>query len=159
MNSLKNSPFICAMVVVLPVMAQRPYIMVDQFGYRPADEKIAVLADPLIGFNASDNYTPGERLQVRRLKDNAVVFSGHSMAWKDGITQESSGDRGWWFDFSDVTNPGQYSIYDELNQAGSYPFTISENVYYDLLKAASCICGVTGTTVILPGLIIRRPAL
>ena len=35
------------------------YIMVDQFGYRPEDAKVAVLIDPQEGFNAEDEYVPG----------------------------------------------------------------------------------------------------
>jgi len=120
----------------LPAMAHPPFIIVDQFGYRPAEEKIAVIADPVIGFNAALNYVPGESLQVKRLCDNAVVFSGPPEAWNNGITQETSGDRGWWFDFSAVTTPGQYYIFDERNQTSSYPFTVSEDVYAGLLKAA-----------------------
>ncbi|MBP1668965.1 MAG: Cellulase N-terminal ig-like domain [Bacteroidetes bacterium] len=65
MNRRKNWVVMALAIVFLPAMAQRPYIMVDQFGYRPADEKIAVLADPLEGFNAADHYVPGEWLQVR----------------------------------------------------------------------------------------------
>jgi endoglucanase len=118
------------------VIAAPPLIMVDQIGYRPGDEKIAVLADPVAGFNAALKYNPGETLQVRRVKDNRVVFTGSPVLWKNGITQESSGDRGWWFDFSAVSTPGQYYIYDEQNRTGSFPFVIAEDVYEGLLNAA-----------------------
>jgi len=121
----------------LPLLAQtHPRIMVDQIGYRPADEKIAVLADPVIGFNKTIDYTPGAILQVRTLMDNSVVFSGSPVAWKNGTVQESSGDRGWWFDFSSFQVPGQYYVFDEQNQISSYPFNISEDVYAKLLSAA-----------------------
>jgi endoglucanase len=136
MNRLKNWVGMALAIVFLPATAQRPYIMVDQFGYRPADEKVAVLADPLEGFNAEDHYMPGELLQVRRLDDNAVVFSGPPVPWNDGKMQETSGDRGWWFDFSAVSDPGQYYIYDERNRCSSYPFSVAGDVYSDLLKAA-----------------------
>jgi endoglucanase len=136
MNRLKNPAGLILAIAFLPAMAQRPYIMVDQFGYRPADEKVAVLADPVRGFNAGDQYLPGEILQVRRLDDNAVVFSGHPVPWNNGSMQETSGDRGWWFDFSAVTLPGQYYIFDEQNHCSSYPFAVAGDVYSDLLKAA-----------------------
>src|SRR4030042_4429685 len=100
MNRLENLAGVTLMLAFMPAMAQRPYIMADQFGYRPGDEKVAVLADPVSGFNAGDQYMPGEILQVRRLDNNAVVFSGHPVPWNNGIMQETSGDRGWWFDFS-----------------------------------------------------------
>jgi endoglucanase len=136
MNKIKRLFILPFAVLCLTATAQRPYIMVDQFGYRPADEKIAVLADPVSGFNAGDHYLPGDRLDVRRLKDNVTVFSGHPVIWKNGITQETSGDRGWWFDFTPVDTPGQYYIFDETNQCSSFPFTVSDNVYENLLKAA-----------------------
>lgn len=120
----------------MPVFAQAPLIMIDQFGYRPADEKVAVIADPVMGFNAGDDYFPGESLQIRRLEDNITVFTGSPVSWKNGTVQESSGDRGWWFDFSEVTAPGQYYIYDVQNQVSSFPFMICENVYSGLLRAA-----------------------
>lgn len=120
----------------LAAIADPPLIMVDQIGYRPGDEKIAVLADPVIGFNATLEYQPGEELQVRRLTDNAVVYTGHPFPWKNGITQESSGDRGWWFDFSPVSVPGHYYIYDVQHQTASFPFRIAEDVYSGMLRAA-----------------------
>jgi endoglucanase len=136
MKGMKNLAGMALAISFLPAMGQRPYLMVDQFGYRPADEKIAVLADPINGFNADDLYLPGEILQVRRLADNAVVFSGHPVPWNGGKTQETSGDRGWWFDFSALNAPGEYYIFDEQNRCSSYPFTVAVEVYSDLLKAA-----------------------
>jgi len=112
------------------------YIMVDQFGYRPGDDKVAVLVDPQVGFNAADSYLPGNILQVRRVSDDAIVFTGSPVVWNNGITQPSSGDRGWWFDFSSVTAEGDYYIYDVQNNCKSYNFRIAEDVYKDILKAA-----------------------
>jgi hypothetical protein len=123
-------------VFIAPLIAQRPYIMVDQFGYRPQDEKVAVLADPVEGFNASDSYSPGEVLEVRRTDDHVVVFSGQPEAWHNGEVQESSGDRGWWFDFTVVKDPGSYYIFDPSQQVSSYPFVIAEDVYNNLFIAA-----------------------
>ncbi|MBN1413880.1 MAG: glycoside hydrolase family 9 protein [Bacteroidales bacterium] len=136
MNKLGNLILLLLVVLFVPVKAQQPYIMIDQFGYRPNDEKIAVLADPVIGFNADDHYIPGETTQVRKLSDNVVVFTGHPESWQNGITQESSGDRGWWFDFSAVSTPGEYYIYDDQNKISSFPFIIADDVYDDLLEAA-----------------------
>ncbi len=113
-----------------------PYIMIDQFGYLPDAPKVAVLADPQVGFNATDQFTPGTTYQVRRWTDDMVVFSGAPMLWNGGITQASSGDRGWWFDFSSVTAPGSYYIFDVDQQLGSYRFDIRDDIYHDVLKAA-----------------------
>lgn len=112
------------------------FIMVDQFGYRPADTKIAVLADPQSGFNASDSYQPGPEIQVRRVEDDGVVFSGAPRVWNKGATHEQSGDRGWWFDFSAVTADGAYYVHDDGNGASSAPFEIRQDVYSGVLKAA-----------------------
>ena len=47
-----------------------PVIRVDQFGYRPDDPKVAVIAEP-----ADDpGITVGERIEVRRAADDGVVF-------------------------------------------------------------------------------------
>src|SRR5262245_56977077 len=42
----------------LSVKVQK-YIVVDQFGYRTRMAKVAVLVDPVAGWNAADEYTPG----------------------------------------------------------------------------------------------------
>ena len=49
-----NSIFLFLLIQFLsakPDSVQK-YIMIDQFGYRPNDPKIAVIVDPQIGFNA-----------------------------------------------------------------------------------------------------------
>jgi endoglucanase len=112
------------------------FIMVDQFGYRPEDKKIAVLADPQSGFNAGQSYQPGATLEVRRSKDDAVVYSGAPMVWNKGATHEQSGDKGWWFDFSAVKTPDAYYIYDAQNSASSAQFEIRRDIYFKVLKAA-----------------------
>jgi len=44
-----------------PAGAQAPstFLHVDQFGYLPEAAKIAVIADPQVGFNANAAYIPG----------------------------------------------------------------------------------------------------
>jgi endoglucanase len=113
-----------------------PYIMVDQFGYRPNDTKVAVLVDPQIGFNAADSYEPSTTLELRNTTDDSVVFSGDITVWNDGATQANSGDKGWWFDFSSITEPGSYYLIDPVNDMRSYDFEIGEDVYQNVLTAA-----------------------
>ncbi|MFD2334492.1 glycoside hydrolase family 9 protein [Cohnella sp. GCM10020058] len=120
----------------VPGAIVQKYIMIDQFGYQPDGDKVAVLVDPQVGFNAADAYTPGGTLEVRRVSDDSVAFSGAPKVWNNGKTQEKSGDRGWWFDFSEITATGDYYIYDPANNFKSYDFTISPDVYKDVLKAA-----------------------
>ena len=56
-------------------LGQDVFITVDQFGYRPSDEKVAVLRDPQTGFDASLSYTPGTAINVVEASTNKVVYS------------------------------------------------------------------------------------
>jgi endoglucanase len=112
------------------------YIMTDQFGYRTNDNKVAVIVDPRIGFNADDEFNPGTVYEVRRWDNDEVVYTGSPAEWNKGAVDYTSGDRGWWFDFSQVKEEGEYYIYDKQQKAGSYKFRIAQNVYKDILKAA-----------------------
>lgn len=132
--------------VVLPFADAQPlgtlaeHIHVDQFGYPPEARKVAVLADPQVGFNAGESYTPGGTLQLRRLGDegdDAVVFEGAPVAWNGGATHDQSGDRVWWFDFSSVTAWGRYYVYDPTAQVHSPPFRIHPEVYQQALYDAA----------------------
>lgn len=110
--------------------------MIDQFGYRRLDNKVAVLVNPQVGYNSTDFYVPGKELQVRCHKDDSLVFCGSPVIWNGGSVCPSSGDQGWWFDFSQVQTTGKYYIYDTDNDCQSYPFRIADDVYDDVLKAA-----------------------
>lgn len=119
----------------LDVPFQR-YIVVDQFGYRPAMSKRAVLVDPEVGWNAADAYQPGPELEVRAWSDGTPVFKGVPRAWKAGGLDESSGDRGSWLDFSPLSSPGLYYVFDPKHGVRSHPFRIADDVYRPVLKAA-----------------------
>lgn len=112
------------------------HITIDQFGYRPGDEKVAVIVDPQEGFNKNDRFTPGRVYQVRKSADGEVVFVGEPVAWNNGQTDPLSGDKAWWFDFSMVTQPGAYYIYDVENNIMSYEFRIGDDVYERVLYHA-----------------------
>jgi len=112
------------------------HIIVDQFGYRPGDQKVAVIADPQEGFNKNDNFTPGGEYQVRNLNTSTVVYAGKPEIWNEGKIDPLSGDKAWWFDFSAVTEPGEYYIYDVENCVKSYDFVIKEDVYERVLYHA-----------------------
>jgi len=112
------------------------HILVDQFGYLPDEAKVAVIRDPQIGFDRADRFTPGERYQVRRADSGEAVFSGSPTPWMAGTVEASSGDRGWWFDFSAVSAPGRYFVYDLARNARSAAFAIDPQVYRPVLKAA-----------------------
>lgn len=112
------------------------HLLVDQFGYRPADPKVAVIRDPVIGFDNGHRFTPGTLYQVRNALDGRVVFSGAPTPWNAGATEPSSGDRGWWFDFSAYETPGTYFVFDTQKGVRSATFRIDPNVYRAVLKAA-----------------------
>ena len=112
-------------------------IKIDQFGYRSTDAKIAVIAQPQTGFNAPSSYSPAATFKVRRWSDDVEVFSANITAWNSGVTHLQSGDKVWWFDFSSLTTSGDYYVYDPTNNVGSYKFTISVNVYTNVLSTAA----------------------
>ena len=111
-------------------------IHVDQFGYLPEGVKVAVLSNPQGGYNSAVSYTPGGTLQVRNATDDSVVFSGSPAVWNGGATHDQSGDQSWWFDFSSVTDNGEYYVYDPSNDARSSYFKIESEVYDEVLKQA-----------------------
>lgn len=113
-----------------------PHIVVDQFGYRPADRKVAVIRDPRQGYDRAAAFTPGPSYEVRRTSDGAVVFTAAPALWNRGAIEPLSGDRGWWFDFSSVTAPGSYFVYDAGRKVRSAVFNIDQLVYRNALRAA-----------------------
>ncbi|HWM65624.1 MAG TPA: glycoside hydrolase family 9 protein [Steroidobacteraceae bacterium] len=120
--------------------AQVPFnhhLLVDQFGYRPGDPKVAVVREAQVGYDIIDKFTPGATYRVRNVDDGRVVFSGTLTPWMRGTTQASSGDHGWWFDFSSVNTPGTYFIDDPERNLRSATFRIDDRVYANILKAAT----------------------
>ena len=125
-----------AATIAAPPGQMTERIMIDQFGYLPEMVKVAVISDPQQGFNEAEAYTPGTTLQIRKVSNNEVFFSGAVTAWKNGAMHDQSGDKIWWFDFSNVTCPGSYYIYDPTTDKRSYAFDIGINVYKEVLKQA-----------------------
>lgn len=112
------------------------HIKVDQFGYLPTAQKIAVISNPQTGYNSGQAFNPGATYQVRRISDNAIMYSAAPIAWSGGATHNQSGDKVWWFDFSSLSTPGNYYVYDMANNVRSYEFVIDNAVYANVLKAA-----------------------
>lgn len=134
----KITILVSSLLMALSLHAQvSEYIHVDQFGYTINAEKVAVLSDPQEGLNADGAFTPGTTLEIRRVGDDSVAFTGSPAAWNGGATHAQSGDKGWWFDFSTLTEEGDFYMYDVASGAKSAAFTIGENPYYDVMKAAS----------------------
>jgi endoglucanase len=120
------------------IMAQSvsKFIIVDQFGYLPLSQKIAVIKDPQVGFDAGESFTPGQHYVVVNAITGKEIYSGVPAAWNSGATDVSSGDKVWHFDFSGVTDIGRYYIVDKDQNLRSFEFDISPLVYKDVLKQA-----------------------
>jgi endoglucanase len=112
-------------------------IIVDQFGWRPSAKKIVVFANPVNGQNNGSSYTPGVQFQVRRSSDNATVFTGNITVWNNGNLHTDSGDKAWHGDFSSVTTPGAYYVFDPANNLRSYEFEVRDDIYAAALKAST----------------------
>jgi hypothetical protein len=113
------------------------FIHVDQFGYQTDADKIAVISDPLTGDNSGDTFTPSGTLELRNLSTDAVVYTGNTELWNNGSEHIQSGDKGWHYDFSSVTTPGTYYIYDVAQDVSSASFKINDNPYSAVLNAAT----------------------
>ncbi len=111
-------------------------IVVDQFGYRENSEKIAVIRDPQVGFDSSSSLEPASTYSLVNSETNETVYEASITIWNGGQTDDSSGDKAWWFDFTDYTTPGTYYILDSENNIKSFDFVISDNVYAEVLKHA-----------------------
>lgn len=138
MKSINLFTTVVLSLLFLSLTAQdvSPFIHVDQFGYRTADEKVAVLSDPINGYNGGLSYSPGPTIELRSAQTDAVIFSASPTAWNGGATHAQSGDRGWWFDFSAISIPGSYYIYDPTNNERSAEFDIQAKLYGPVIKAA-----------------------
>ncbi|WP_020529895.1 glycoside hydrolase family 9 protein [Flexithrix dorotheae] len=112
------------------------HIVIDQFGYRPSSEKIAVIRDPQTGFDEGESFIPGDSYALVNATNDQHVFTGAPMLWNNGAEDTSSGDKAWWFDFSTYSSPGTYYILDISNNVRSFEFEIREDIYNEILIQA-----------------------
>jgi endoglucanase len=112
------------------------YIVVDQFGYRPSAQKVAVLRDPVMGNDAGESFTPGTSYSLVNSNTSAKVFTAAPTIWQNGKIDSTAGDKVWWFDFSSVTTPGSYYVLDVQKNVKSYTFDIKDDIYNTVLKHA-----------------------
>lgn len=75
------------------------YITIDQFGYLPHSQKVAVIRNPEVGFDAAESFVLSGNYAVINATDSSRVFTGKPTVWGGGKTDDSSGDKAWWFDF------------------------------------------------------------
>ncbi len=133
-TSIPNNTFGFGRINALEAVRQGSvsFIKIDQFGYRPNDQKIAVLANPITGINQNSSYTPSAIIELKNVSTNTTVFSAAPTIWNGGATHSQSGDKVWWFDFSTYKTPGTYYVNDGVYKSEN--FVINENVYSDVLK-------------------------
>ncbi len=113
-----------------------PFIVVDQFGYRPDSAKLAVVRDPEQGFDEAEDFTPGSTYALMRATTGEQVDSGSVVSHNGGAVDPSSGDRAWRYDFSSTTEAGSYYVLDVDNDVRSQVFRVADDVYANVLRAA-----------------------
>lgn len=122
--------------VAAPSEPLSPFIVVDQLGYLPDSEKIAVLRDPDKGFDADGSYQPAAKYQLIDAASKNVVSELMAVAWNKGAVDASSGDRAYRVDFSKLTTPGVYYLLDPEAHVRSDVFRIADDVYRPALYHA-----------------------
>jgi endoglucanase len=113
-----------------------PVIVVDQFGYLTSAKKVAVIRDPKVGYDSFAGFSPGRRYALVELVTGNIVKEGPPHSWNSGATDNASGDRAWWFDFSDIVAPGKYAVADLERGVRSAAFVIGDDVYRQVMKHA-----------------------
>jgi hypothetical protein len=113
-----------------------PFIVVDQFGYRPSSEKIAVIRSPQTGFDSGQSFTPGAMYALVDAHSSKKLLEAAPTVWNGGAVDGSSGDKAWWFDFSAVTTTSDYFVLDESQNVRSAVFGIRTGVYRPVLAQA-----------------------
>jgi endoglucanase len=127
------SPDAAALTTPQPVS---PFVVVDQFGYRPGDEKVAVVRSPRVGFDAPAAFAPDAVYAVVDAHTGERVMTGPVASWHDGAVDASSGDVAWHFDFSSMKTPGEYFVLDAKNGVRSDVFRVAADVYAPVLQQA-----------------------
>jgi endoglucanase len=99
-------------------------IHINQMGYRPGDQKKAVITVDVSGGDAAENFS------IARATDEAIVYSGKT---GEVISDTASDDTARVADFSDFTQTGKYIVC--YGKSRSFPFEIGANPYAGLRAA------------------------
>ena len=114
-----------------------PAIVVDQFGYPTKSRKVAVIRDPQVGYDSFRQICARTVLRIGRASDRQGRQDGaRRSVWNGGNTDQASGDKAWWFDFSEIEAPGKYAVVDIEKGVRSAGFSIGDHVYKDVMKHA-----------------------
>lgn len=112
-------------------------IWVDQFGYRPEAQKIAIFSESHKGQSPFPSAPPGKQFTVVSAETKQIVFKGQLVPWNDRKISELSGDRVWFADFSEFKKPGRYYIEEPNSRFRSFDFTLQDDVYVKVMNAAT----------------------
>ena len=96
-----------------------------------------MIRDPEVGYDAAAHFTPGHIYAVVDQSTGKIAKQGPPTPWNGGATDSVSGDKVWWFDFSDVTTPGTYAVVDIDKGLRSPEFQIDDQVYRNVLRDAT----------------------
>jgi hypothetical protein len=113
--------------------------------------KIALLVDPVEGFNAAQAYRPSQRLYLIEAATGQAVYEMVPRLQNEGEVDEDSGDRVWQVDFSEFTRPGRYFIEDPDQRVRSLEFVIDDGrLFKQVLREALRVfyyqrCGIAKT--------------
>ena len=132
---------LCTCASAQEVLQDRNFIRIDQFGYLPGATKVAVIAEAVNGYNSGEGIDLNEGAEISLIDaaTDEVVFSAYPKLWNGGSVDGLSGDRGAWFDFTEVDRIGTYRIRVTKQDGGtaeSYEFRIADGVYDDVMRAA-----------------------
>lgn len=121
------------------VTEDQNFIRIDQFGYPTNGNKVAIIARAQEGYNAGMGIrlNPGHTVKLMT-EDGNMVYEAYAKAWNGGGVDDVSGDAGYWFDFTEYKEPGDYRIQVTMldgETVESYPFRIADDVYADALRA------------------------
>ncbi len=94
-----------------------PDIKVDQVGYLPGSEKLAMITP--------GSHSPASQFSVRRVKDDSVAFTG---TVQQPLLDSDSGDQVQVADFSKLSESGGFYL-DVPGAGHSWQFTIGPDVY------------------------------
>jgi endoglucanase len=111
-----------------------PAIVVDQFGYLTKSKKVAVIRAPQVGYDSSGRFAAGKSYALIEFPTGKVVKTAPPTPWNGGSTDQASGDKAWWFDFSEIEAPGRYAVVNLEKGIRSAGFSIGEQVYKDVMK-------------------------
>lgn len=106
--------------IINVVSSTQPLVVINQYGYRPGDRKIAFLKEGR-----------ASTFEVIDLSSQRPALSGKIKSV--GMTDPATGDQLFTIDFSRLKVPGRYQIWIPDLQVSSPEFAIAENAYWIVL--------------------------